>query len=438
MKKCLLWGSGLLSLVLFLSLSLWNEHANAASGLRPHAPDHILVKFRRGVSEDSIDKFLRPLQASRQEKLAFIGAYTVRLPQGKPFEESLSRFKRSPLVQYAEPDYEVSAHVTLPNDSSFSSLWGLHNTGKLSGSVADADIDAPEAWGLYQPASTIVVAVIDTGIDYKHPDLAANMWVNSGEIPGNRKDDDKNGLVDDVRGWDFANNDSNPMDDNNHGTHVAGTIAAIPNNGLGVAGVAGQGAVKLMPLKFLRRNGMGYTSNAIKALDYAASKGALISNNSWGGGGYSQALYDAISRYHSLGGLFVAAAGNDGKNTDLSPSYPASYTMDNILSVASMTSADTLSSFSNYGVSTVDLAAPGSNILSTLPGGKYGTFSGTSMATPHVTGVAALLKSQNPGFNGLQLKYALLNTVRTKSAYSGHILTGGVVNAQNVLTPVTP
>ena len=221
-----------------------------------------------------------------------------------------------------------------------------------------------------------MVAIIDTGIDYTHPDLAANIFINTAEIPGNHIDDDGNGFVDDVRGWDFVNRDNDPMDDHFHGTHVAGTVGAVGDNGLGVAGV--NWSVRLMPLKFLDSGGSGSTADAVAAIEYATMMHVDVMSNSWGGGGFSEALRLAIENAMNAGILFVAAAGNSSSNNDLFPAYPASYDLDNIVSVASTTATDNLSNFSNFGPTTVDLAAPGSNILSTLPGSTYGLLSGST------------------------------------------------------------
>jgi subtilisin family serine protease len=313
----------------------------------------------------------------------------------------------------------------------------LSNTGQTGG-TAGADIAAPRAWSTTTGDADTVVAVIDTGTDINHPDLKNNVWINPGETAGNGVDDDKNGYVDDVNGWDFHNNDASVYDaasEDSHGTHVAGTIAAEGNNGIGVTGVNWK--AKIMPLKFLGPNG-GYTSNAVKAIDYAVAKGAKISNNSWGGGGYSQTLKDAISRADASGHLFIAAAGNGGSDgigddNDATPSYPASYDNPNIVSVAATDSKDALAGFSNYGGASVDLAAPGVGILSTLPGNTYGSYNGTSMATPHVSGVAALLKSKNPAADDATLKERLIKSVDARSNLSGKTTTGGRLNAAEAL-----
>ncbi|MHB1035438.1 MAG: S8 family serine peptidase [Pirellulales bacterium] len=330
----------------------------------------------------------------------------------------------------------VLTAALLPDDAEFSQLWGLNNTGQ-DGGTADADIDAPEAWDLSTGTSEVVVGVIDTGIDYTHPDLAANIWTNPREIPGNGLDDDGNGFVDDVHGYDFLHNDGDPMDDNRHGTHVAGTIAAAGNNSTGVAGV--NWSSSLMALKFLDAEGSGNTDDAIRALNYATmmrstySVNVRLTSNSWGGGGMDPSLYDAIAASGNAGILFVAAAGNSAQDNDLSPAYPASFDLENILSVAASDRNDNLANFSNYGATTVDLAAPGVGIYSTLPGGTYGSFSGTSMATPHVSGVAALAWATAPETTVAQMRAAILEGADPLASLAGKVLSGGRLNARGTL-----
>lgn len=333
----------------------------------------------------------------------------------------------------------VSADAT-PNDPRFGDLYGLHNIGQ-SGGTADADIDAPEAWQVSTGSRDIIVGVVDTGIDYTHPDLAANIWVNPGEIAGNGIDDDGNGFVDDVHGYDFVNGDGDPFDDNGHGTHCAGTIGGVGNNGLGVAGVNWE--VSLMGLKFLDAAGSGSTSDAIQAINYATmmrtqyGQNVRVTSNSWGGSGSSSAMQAAIEASAAADILFVAAAGNDGSDNDANPQYPASYISEAVVSVAATDRNDTLAGFSNYGVVSVDLAAPGAGIVSTIPGGGYASYSGTSMATPHVAGVAALALAVDPTLSVADLKAALLSTVDGVAGLAGKVLTGGRLNAGTLVASLS-
>lgn len=338
-------------------------------------------------------------------------------------------------VSSFEPDLpiSVSSSSTLftPNDPRYGDLYGLHNTGQ-SGGTTDADIDAPEAWQVSTGSRDLIVGVIDTGIDYTHPDLAANMWVNPGEIAGNGIDDDANGFVDDVHGYDFANDDGDPFDDNGHGTHCAGTIGGVGNNGVGVVGVNWE--VSLMGLKFLDANGSGSTSDAIQAVNYATmmrnqfGQNVRVTSNSWGGGGSSSAMRQAIESGAEAEIVFIAAAGNDGMNNDTNPQYPASYTSDAVISVAATDRNDALANFSNYGATSVDIAAPGVGIVSTTPGNSYASFSGTSMATPHVAGAAALALAVDPTLTVSQLRSGLLGTVDAVVGLAGKTVTGGRLN----------
>ena len=342
----------------------------------------------------------------------------------------------SPYVEYAEPNWVQRTNATA-NDTYFSLQWGIHNTGQtIQGvvGIADADIDGTEAWDITTGDPNFVIADIDTGCDWDHPDLAANIWSNPGEIAGNGTDDDGNGYVDDIRGWDFYSSDNNPDDSDGHGSHTAGTIGAVGNNGTGVAGVNWR--CKIVPLRFLGPQG-GFTSDAILAVQYCTTKGIKVSNNSWGGGGFSTSLYNAINASKSVGHVFVAAAGNDGTNNDSIPHYPSNYDLSNIISVAATDNRDNLANEgtwgSNFGAISVDIGAPGVNIASTYMNAGYVWMGGTSMATPHVTGVVALVYQQNPGFSYTQAIAQVLSTARPTAALAGKCTTGGMLNANDAL-----
>jgi subtilisin family serine protease len=407
--------------------------ASSVISAEEYAPGEILVKFKAIQQEDTAVQSLRAkINATKIKKFQINNVYQLKLQSGASVESAVASAYTDPNVEYAEPNYKLSINATTPNDPSFTSLWGLNNSGQTGG-TADSDIDATEAWDIVREASnSIIIAVIDTGVDYTHPDLADNMWVNSDEIPNNGIDDDNNGYIDDYRGWDFAYNDNNPIDGHYHGTHCAGTIAAVGNNSIGVSGVAWR--AKIMPVKFLDDSGSGYTSNAISSIQYATANGAKILSNSWGGGAYSQALKDAITVSHNAGTLFVAAAGNSTTNNDSTPHYPSTYDVDNIIAVAATDHNDNLASFSCYGQTTVDLAAPGVNIYSTKPNNTYGSLSGTSMATPHVSGMCALVWTQYPNLTNLQIKARLLSTVDQKASLQGKMLSNGRANLYKALT----
>jgi subtilisin family serine protease len=309
----------------------------------------------------------------------------------------------------------------VPSDPMFASLWGMLNVGQADSSgrtgVADADAKVSLAWNLSKGSRDVIVATVDTGIDYTHPDLKDNVWTKAGTT--------------NVHGYNAITGKEDPMDDNSHGTHVAGTIGAVGDNGIGVAGVNWH--VSIMAVKFLSASGSGTLADAIKAIDYARENGAQVMSNSWGGGPYSQELYDAIKRASDAGITFVAAAGNDGSNNDSTPSYPASYQLPNVVSVAASNNVDQLAYFSNYGKTTVDIAAPGENILSTVPNNGYESYSGTSMATPHVSGAIALLLSKEPNLTPAEIKQRLRDTADQLASYKGKIASGGRLNVYRLL-----
>lgn len=422
----------LLSLDLGLPLPIVTAGPGLSLAPAEFAADRILVRFRDAAAA-------APVLAGTSLGAAIglvPGLRVVTLGPGVDVARALATYRADARVASADPDYVVRVDAT-PNDPRFAdgSLWGLHNVGQ-SGGTPDADIDAPEAWDVTTGDPATIVAVIDTGVDYRHPDLAANMWVNTREIPGNGRDDDGNGYADDVYGYDFYNNDPDPMDDHGHGTHVAGTIGAVGNNGIGVVGVAWN--VKIMALKFLGASGSGSLSDAIRALDYAVANGATISNNSYGGDGYSQAFADALERARAAGHIFVTSAGNAGRDIDASPTYPASFTNDNVITVAATDRNDGRASFSNYGAVSVDLGAPGSGILSTYKGGGYATMSGTSMASPHVAGVVALVRGRHRDWTYRQVIDKVLSSVDPVASMAGKTVTGGRLNAAKAVADLPP
>jgi len=408
----------------------------------PAVADQIIVRFADEAAAAASTQTVSALGGSVISQLGIINGAVVQLDEGSDIAEAVARFSAHPAVMYAEPDYIVHTLQTVPDDPRFGELWGLHNTGQ-SGGTADADIDAPEAWDTFTGSSSVVVAVIDTGVDYGHEDLNDNMWVNVAERDGTSGvDDDLNGYVDDLYGIDAVNGDTNPMDDHSHGTHCAGTIGAEGDNAVGVAGVNWD--VQIMALKFLNSGGSGPTSAAIECIDYMTMMkrdygvNVVASSNSWGGGGDDQSLYDAIQASNDQGIMFLAAAGNGGldgigDDNDLVPFYPASYDLDGIIAVAATDRNDYLAGFSNYGATSVDLGAPGVSILSTVPGGGYGTKSGTSMATPHVAGATAFLMARAPGASLAEIKQILLDTGDPLPDLAGYTVSGNRLNLDAAL-----
>jgi len=423
---------------------------SSSSDVSYHEPqfvaNELLVKFKSGVSTSVRDSALSHISGSIAEKILTHamkrsgdkeGFLLVNTPKG--VLNAIGLLKKLDAVEYAEPNYIYTTDA-IADDSYFvnDSLWGMYGASTFPANQYGCN--AATAWAAgHTGSSDVYVGIIDEGYMYTHEDLAANAGINPGEIPDNKIDDDGNGYVDDVYGWNFAGNNNKIFDASldDHGTHVAGTIGAVGNNGKGVAGVCW--SVKLLSGKFMGRKG-GTTADAVKAIDYftALKKAGLnivATNNSWSGGDYSQALYDAIERANAAGILFIAAAGNNAWNCDKMPCYPASYTNSNIISVAAITSSGELPYYSNYGLTSVDIAAPGSGIISCVPQvikGKtfsgYASSDGTSMAAPHVTGAVALYLSTHPGATASEIINAILSSAIPTASLSGKCVTGGRLN----------
>jgi subtilisin family serine protease len=395
----------------------------------------LLVRFKSGSEGSMRAHGMMGAQVMRTYRF-LPGLQRVSLPPGTDVELAVEAYRADPDVLYAEPNAVYRIDVT-PDDPEFEDLWGLHNTGQ-SGGVADTDLNMPEAWEVTTGSDDTVIAVIDTGINYLHEDLATNMWVNPGEIPDNDVDDDGNGYVDDVHGINAINGSGDPLDDNRHGSHCAGTIAGRGNNTRGVAGVNWR--AKLVACKFLSAAGSGATADAVECMDYlhglrtrtANPVNVIASSNSWGGGTFSQALQDSIARHLEAGILFIAAAGNSSANNDVTNNYPSNYPLPNIIAVAAIDRSNTLASFSSYGRRRVHVGAPGVDILSTVLGQDYALLSGTSMATPHVSGLVGLLKAQDPSRDWRALKNLVLAGGVDSPAVAGRTITGKRIRAADV------
>lgn len=413
---------------------------------------HILVKLRQGAAPERLAAIARQFGGQvRQHRTApglfYIDFAAVEVDSVPRARAILRAFPET--VEFAEPDAIVRAAAATPNDARFPEQWGLHNTG-TDGGTADVDIDAPEAWDVRHDAPNVIVAVVDSGVRYTHEDLAANIWTNPGEIPGNGIDDDGNGFVDDVHGINAIDDTGDPMDDlpdatlgvGGHGTSVAGVIGAVGNNGKGIAGVAWK--VQLMPLKWFNNQGAGALSDAIQCLDYARAKGAAIVNASWQQGGLlsgevNQSMMDALERLRQAGIIFVSSAGNDSANNDVVAHYPSNYPFDNMIAVAAGTRSGTLWRQSNYGERLVDVVAPGDVIPSTssVADDSYAVVSGTSFAAPHVTGLLAILKAQFPQADYRTLINRVLAGADRRDKLTGKVRSGAFVNLARSLQLTT-
>jgi subtilisin family serine protease len=425
---------------------------NGADDAARAVPGEVLVGFAPGTSDEQREEAVRKVSGRRKEKVARGSGHAsvelIELPRGASNARAIEQLEGDPAVEYAEPNWILTTAAT-SNDPYFTggSLWGMY--GDASTPANQYGSQAAEAWAAeHTGSSQVYVGVIDEGIQFTHPDLDDNVWSNPFDT-ADGVDNDGNGYVDDIHGWDFAGRDNSVYDGgtqgrlDDHGTHVTGTIGGEGGNGIGVAGMSWD--VTYISGKFLGRNG-GTTANAIKAVDYITDLktrhglNVVATNNSWGGGGYSQALLDAIVRGAQANILFVAAAGNGGRdgagdNNDSVASYPSTYNTtsaagyDAVIAVAAITSSGSKAGFSNYGATTVELGAPGSGVYSTTAYNSYSSYSGTSMATPHVTGAAALFAAGNPGASADVIRGAILGSALPTASLTGKTVTGGRLNA---------
>lgn len=414
----------------------------------------VLVRFRPGVSLSQIKKVVLRNNDQVEDRIESVNGLVFIDDLDNADAEAVARQYEnlSELVEYAQPNYEIrfddpaqgpsfvnldqresETDANLPNDPHFAQQWALNNLGQ-DGGKKKADIDAVKAWDKTKGSTDVVVAVLDSGVDYKHTDLVANMWTRPDNIP--QYTDEDLGTFNDLQGFDADANAGDPMDDNGHGTHCAGIIGAEGDNNEGIAGINWN--VRIMPLKFMGRGGFGTTANAIEAINYAIDRkqkgvNVRVISASWGSTSRSKALEDAIRAAGEQGILFVAAAGNASTNNDSRPHYPSNYNLPNVISVASTDRTDSLSSFSNFGIKTVHIAAPGRDIHSTWLGGDYRDASGTSMATPYVAGVAALILASEPDLTVEQLRARLLKSVDKIDSLAGKVESGGRLNAAKAL-----
>ncbi|RYZ73396.1 MAG: serine protease, partial [Proteobacteria bacterium] len=419
-----------------------------------YVPGEIIVKLRSKSSKLNAQAFVGKSVSERGMSLK--GSWTglrmhhFALKAGESVEAAIAELEQDPEVQYAEPNYIVHRQSTGVVEGQPISMAAAQEQAQAqaqssgsnsSYSYYNAQTSAPiqdaEAWSSASSSSSlgpVVVAIVDTGVDYNHSVFqnSGAIWTNPGEIPGNGIDDDHNGYIDDVRGWNFVNNTNAPMDDDGHGTHVAGIVLGTTQDI--TANPIGQAKIRIMPLKFLDSKGSGTTSDAVKAIYYAVNNGAKVINNSWGGGSFSNSLIDAIAYAYDKKVSFVAAAGNAANNNDASPTYPANYSVPNMISVAATTDMDYFTDFSNYGAQSVHVASPGKSIWSTLPNNTFGRISGTSMAAPFVSGMAALMMRESPSMSGYQVKNLIFSTGNTLSSLQNKTSTRNRINVLNALS----
>lgn len=432
------WFVSLISCTLFLSSAQAQEYV----------PGEVIVKLKGSSKTMKSQAFIG--KAVSEKSMSLKGSYSglnmhhFKLGAAQNLEQTLQELRADPDVEYAEPNYilrkpEAVGSLAVGSGEKMS-MDDLHAQVGTSGAVGtmsavsqtNAPIQLANAWSVMSASATPpVVAIIDTGVDMNHTIFVNSgaIWTNSGEIPGNGIDDDGNGYIDDVHGWNFVANNNSPMDDDNHGTHVAGIVLGTTQDI--TAATMQPAAIRIMPLKFLDSQGSGTTSDAVRAIYYAVNNGARVLNNSWGGGGFSNSLQDAIAYAYSRRVVFVAAAGNASSNNDVSPTYPANYSVPGLVSVAATTDADGFASFSNYGLTTVHVGSPGSGIWSSLPNNFYGRASGTSMATPFVSGMAALMVRENSALSAYQVKTILFGGAQSIASLQTKTSTHARINVYN-------
>jgi subtilisin family serine protease len=413
----------------------------ALNETRSFGAPEVLVKFKSGVSDEAIEALTARLHDHVEDRLENAdGVAAIDDLDNAGAESIVAEYSKLPEVEYAEPNYEIKLEEgagplvpVLPHDPQFEEQWALSNSGQRGGKKG-ADISAPLAWAKTTGTEDVVVAVLDTGVDYGHEDLAANIWMRPDSLAPYH--DNELGTIDDVTGFNAVDNAADPMDDNGHGTHCAGIIGAEGENEIGIAGVNWK--VQIMPLKFMNAGGSGTTKDAIEAINYAidrkkAGVNVRVISASWGSTQRSRALETAIRKAYENDILFVAAAGNSSTDNDRRPHYPSNYNVPNVISVAALDRHDQLASFSNFGAKTVAIAAPGVDILSTWLENGYEEKSGTSMATPVVSGVAALVLAENPRMSVDELRKKLLDSTDPIVALKGKVATGGRINAAKAL-----
>lgn len=424
--------------ILILSFSL-NSQA------QEYVPGEVIVKMKEGASQSQTHRFVGKMSVQSQMSLKRswnrFNMHQFKIGKSQSVEQAVNDLLLDPDVEYAEPNYIFRKQSVGIEGSPMSYSDAVADVEELTAQSAStafgqtsANIEADEAWSILSASTDKpIVAVIDSGVDYNHFVFVNSgaIWTNTDEIPANGIDDDGNGYIDDVRGWNFVSNNNDPMDDDNHGTHVAGIVLGMTQNIL--KSTLDPAVVQIMPLKFLDSQGVGTTSDALEALNYAVNNGAHVLNNSWGGGSYSQALHDVVTTAYNKGLTFIAAAGNAANNNDSSPIYPAGYAVPNVTSIAATSSSDGLASFSNYGESSVHVASPGVSILSTLPNDSFGYSSGTSMAAPFAAGLAALLIREKGQINGYQVKGVLHDQSQGVAGLYGYISSSSRINAKTAV-----